>query len=246
MRSSPSPRRASCWSATASPRCCTSRGPTSTSPRSAARGQSRRSPRVATARPGTTARSGAAVVTIVTRPSGGARFAARPRTVRPGSGAGRGARRRRRRGRATSPSSASPPGATPATWSTLLDVERDGDLAFVAGAHTDGRRPVVEGSQMLGQAIVAAGRHAPGRRVVSASMMFLRAADAGSPVALRARRAQRRPHLHRPGRGGAPGRPPLRGRHPAARRHRTRDRPPRGGRARRAGPLRLPARSTWA
>jgi acyl-CoA thioesterase/uncharacterized protein (DUF427 family) len=64
----------------------------------------------------------------------------------------------------------------------LLDVRRDGDLAFVAGAHTDGRRPVVEGSQMLGQAIVAAGRHAPGRRVVSASMMFLRAADAGRPL----------------------------------------------------------------
>jgi acyl-CoA thioesterase-2 len=64
----------------------------------------------------------------------------------------------------------------------LLDVERDGDLAFVAGAHTDGRRPVVEGSQMLGQAIVAAGRHAPGRRVVSASMMFLRSADAGRPL----------------------------------------------------------------
>jgi acyl-CoA thioesterase/uncharacterized protein (DUF427 family) len=64
----------------------------------------------------------------------------------------------------------------------LLDVERDGDLAFVAGAHTDGRRPVVEGSQMLGQAIVAAGRHVPGRRVVSASMVFLRAADAGRPL----------------------------------------------------------------
>lgn len=64
----------------------------------------------------------------------------------------------------------------------LLDVARDGDLAFVAGAHTDGRRPVVEGSQMLGQTIVAAGRHAPGRRVVSASMVFLRAADAGRPL----------------------------------------------------------------
>jgi acyl-CoA thioesterase len=35
---------------------------------------------------------------------------------------------------------------------------------------------------MLGQAIVAAGRHAPGRRVVSASMMFLRAADAARPL----------------------------------------------------------------
>jgi acyl-CoA thioesterase II len=64
----------------------------------------------------------------------------------------------------------------------LLDVRPDGELSFVCGAHTDGRRPVVEGSQMLGQAIVAAGRHAPERRVVSATMLFLRAADAGRPL----------------------------------------------------------------
>jgi acyl-CoA thioesterase II len=64
----------------------------------------------------------------------------------------------------------------------LLDVRPDGDLAFAAGAHTDGRRPVVEGSQMLGQAIVAAGRHAPGRRAVSAAMLFLRGADAARPL----------------------------------------------------------------
>ena len=42
---------------------------------------------------------------------------------------------------------------------------------------------------MLGQAIVAAGRHAPGRRVVSASMVFTRAADAAAPLRGRARRA---------------------------------------------------------
>lgn len=64
----------------------------------------------------------------------------------------------------------------------LLDVKPDGELSFVCGAHTDGRRPVVEGSQMLGQAIVAAGRHAPERRVVSATMLFLRAADAARPL----------------------------------------------------------------
>jgi acyl-CoA thioesterase len=64
----------------------------------------------------------------------------------------------------------------------LMDVRRDGDLAFVGGAHTDGRRPVVEGSQMLGQAIVATGRHEPERRVVSAHMLFLRGADAGRPL----------------------------------------------------------------
>jgi acyl-CoA thioesterase II len=64
----------------------------------------------------------------------------------------------------------------------LLDVRPDGELGFVGAAHTDGRRPVVEGSQMLGQAIVAAGRHAPERRVVSATLLFLRAADAGRPL----------------------------------------------------------------
>ncbi len=60
----------------------------------------------------------------------------------------------------------------------VLDLRPDGPLAFVGSARSDGRRPVVEGSQMLGQAIVAAGRHAAGRRAVSASMIFLRAADA--------------------------------------------------------------------
>ena len=63
-----------------------------------------------------------------------------------------------------------------------LDVRSDGGLSFVGVARSDGRRPVVEGSQMLGQAIVAAARHAAGRRVASASMIFLRAADAGQPL----------------------------------------------------------------
>ena len=35
---------------------------------------------------------------------------------------------------------------------------------------------------MLAQAIVAAGRHAPGRRVVSASMVFIRAANTAEPL----------------------------------------------------------------
>jgi acyl-CoA thioesterase II len=64
----------------------------------------------------------------------------------------------------------------------MLDVRPDGDGRFVGPARSDGRRPVVEGSQMLGQAIVAAGRLAPGRRVVSSSMIFLRGADAGRPL----------------------------------------------------------------
>jgi acyl-CoA thioesterase/uncharacterized protein (DUF427 family) len=52
--------------------------------------------------------------------------------------------------------------------------------AVVADQH----RPVIEGSQFLGQAIVAAMRAAPGRRVASAHMMFLRAANANVPVEL--------------------------------------------------------------
>ena len=60
----------------------------------------------------------------------------------------------------------------------MLDVRPEGDSRFVGLVRSDGRRPVVEGSQMLGQSIVAAGRLAPGRRAVSTSMVFLRGADA--------------------------------------------------------------------
>jgi acyl-CoA thioesterase II len=66
----------------------------------------------------------------------------------------------------------------------VLDVQPDGDLRFRCTARSDWRRPVVEGSQMLAQAVVAAGRHAPGRRVVSAAMVFTRPADARSPYLL--------------------------------------------------------------
>jgi acyl-CoA thioesterase len=66
----------------------------------------------------------------------------------------------------------------------LLDVRPDGDGRWVGGVRGDWRRPVVDGSQMLGQAVVAAGRHTGGRRPVSATMAFLRAADARRPVAI--------------------------------------------------------------
>jgi acyl-CoA thioesterase len=66
----------------------------------------------------------------------------------------------------------------------LLDVRPDGGARYLSRARGDRRRPVVEGSQVLGQAIVAAGRHTPDRRVVSASMVFTRTAHAGAPYAI--------------------------------------------------------------
>lgn len=64
----------------------------------------------------------------------------------------------------------------PAGERTYVGVPRDN----AANRH----RGVVEGSQMLAQSIVAAGRHAPGRRVVSASMVFMRAANTSEPLRL--------------------------------------------------------------
>jgi acyl-CoA thioesterase II len=65
----------------------------------------------------------------------------------------------------------------------IINVRPDGATRFVSTALASPSRPVVEGSQMLGQAIVAAGRHYPGRRMVSAHMVFLRPADAARPLA---------------------------------------------------------------
>ena len=63
-----------------------------------------------------------------------------------------------------------------------LSLRDDGPRRFVAEPHVvDGRR-VVEGSQMLAQAMVAAARLAPDRRVVSGWMGFLRVADAAVPL----------------------------------------------------------------
>jgi acyl-CoA thioesterase len=64
----------------------------------------------------------------------------------------------------------------------IMDVRPVGPGRYEGMGHPDWRRPVVEGSQMLGQCVVAAGRHAPGRRVVSAHMVFPRAADARLPL----------------------------------------------------------------
>ena len=65
----------------------------------------------------------------------------------------------------------------------VLDVHPDGPGRYVSEPYDVGGRSVVEGSQMLGQALVAAGRHAPGRRPVSAWMAFVRVADGAQPLA---------------------------------------------------------------
>jgi acyl-CoA thioesterase-2 len=65
----------------------------------------------------------------------------------------------------------------------LLNVQPGGECRFVGGVHSDGRRPVVEASQMLGQAIVAGSRHAPDRRAIAAELMVVRPADARRPLA---------------------------------------------------------------
>ena len=64
----------------------------------------------------------------------------------------------------------------------ILRVRPEGEGRFTAPALADEGRPVVEGSQMLGQAILAAGMQVPGRRVVSAHMVFFRPADARLPL----------------------------------------------------------------
>jgi acyl-CoA thioesterase len=67
----------------------------------------------------------------------------------------------------------------------LLDVRPSGERSFVSVTHHEEasrHRGIVEGAQMLGQAIVAAGRFAKGRRVVHASMTFIRAASTSEPL----------------------------------------------------------------
>lgn len=70
----------------------------------------------------------------------------------------------------------------------IVDVRPAGDDRYVTVTRDDHRRPVVEASQMLGQAIVAAMRSAPGRRMVSAHLVAVRVADARLPLELQLRR----------------------------------------------------------
>lgn len=87
------------------------------------------------------------------------------------------------------------PGADPSdvtvkrfpTWGDAADLVRLIDVARVdervyAGALRGGLdRGIVEGSQLLGQSIVAACREVPGRRVTSSSMVFMRVVDDREP-----------------------------------------------------------------
>lgn len=77
------------------------------------------------------------------------------------------------------------------TWgdaTDLIDIlnvrpEADGSYRGVARDNSaNPHRDVVEGSQLLAQAILAAGRRAPERRVVSASMVFMRVANTSEPL----------------------------------------------------------------
>lgn len=85
------------------------------------------------------------------------------------------------------------PLARPDRWPTwgdardlveVLDVVPDGERRWVGPARADWRRPVLEASQILGQAVVAAMRESDGRRVVSAHMAFPRPADASHELVL--------------------------------------------------------------
>src|SRR5690606_22237259 len=59
----------------------------------------------------------------------------------------------------------------------LLDVQPDPDRAdHYVGTPYPTKRNVVEGSQMVGQAVVAAAKAVPGQRVVSAHLLFPKAA----------------------------------------------------------------------
>lgn len=65
----------------------------------------------------------------------------------------------------------------------LLDVSPTGDGRYV-GQPYETKRNVVEGGQLLGQAIVAAAKTVPDQRVTSASMIFSKAASFDKPLDL--------------------------------------------------------------
>ena len=66
----------------------------------------------------------------------------------------------------------------------VLDPQAVGPGRFVAPGYHERTRNVVEGGQLLGQAVVAAARTAPEQRVTWASMTFVRAASFDDPIEL--------------------------------------------------------------
>jgi acyl-CoA thioesterase len=64
----------------------------------------------------------------------------------------------------------------------LMDVQPVGPGLYEAPIHEDRRRNVVEGSQLLGQAIIAAAKDVPDQRAVSAHMIFSRPARFDLPL----------------------------------------------------------------
>jgi acyl-CoA thioesterase len=67
----------------------------------------------------------------------------------------------------------------------LMDVEPAGPDLFAAPIYEDRRRNVVEGSQLLGQAIIAASKTVPDQRAISAHMIFSRPARFDLPLFFR-------------------------------------------------------------
>ncbi|UXA19215.1 DUF427 domain-containing protein [Mycobacterium sp. SMC-4] len=64
----------------------------------------------------------------------------------------------------------------------LIDVSPAGGHSFTGPAHGPTQRDVVEGGQLLADAIVAVSKTLPDQRVTSASMIFLKAASFTAPV----------------------------------------------------------------
>ncbi|HMC38303.1 MAG TPA: DUF427 domain-containing protein [Acidimicrobiales bacterium] len=64
----------------------------------------------------------------------------------------------------------------------VMDVQPLDAVTYQGPAHGDSARPVVEGGQIIGSAIVAAAKAVPGQRVTSATMIFSRAAMATDPI----------------------------------------------------------------
>lgn len=64
----------------------------------------------------------------------------------------------------------------------LIDVVAEGDGRFTGPAHGPTQRNVVEGGQLLAEAIVATSKTVPQQRVTSATMVFTKAASFEAPV----------------------------------------------------------------